>query len=313
MHLGNLRGLCRRGGVHARRDGSAVLRAVRHPNAHLPEQLHVGNSERMPGRGGVRSRGDAGAALRKLQSRHAVANVRLDLPVGALGRLRERRVSARFNGSERLRRWSGQGVQTRLHVDPNLLRRAAQGLQRLHELLRRQLLSDDEHVWIQGWQHLQCPRGLLLDAVQERQVLPADELGHVLRRQLLLQRQVRKQRLLPVVRASGAVGVLASPAITREMAMDVRLEVKDDEVTGEFALALPPGMVAAKRDKAVDEALTEPLYEAARKLGVVLSSDANDYAHPLNGRDDQGRTRFQVRGRVQGDLLVPMRAGKRRR
>lgn len=95
--------------------------------------------------------------------------------------------------------------------------------------------------------------------------------------------------------------------------MEVRLEVKDDEVTGEFALELPPGMVAAKRDKAVDEALTGPLYEAARKLGVVLSSDANDYAHPLNGHDEQGRTRFQVRGRVEGDLLVPMRAGKRRK
>lgn len=99
----------------------------------------------------------------------------------------------------------------------------------------------------------------------------------------------------------------------QEAAMQIPLEVKGDEITGEFAIVVKGGTVATARDKCVDELLTEPLHAFARKLGVVLGSDAHDYAHPLEGRDAEGRTRFTVRGRIEGDVLVPIRSGKRRK
>lgn len=95
--------------------------------------------------------------------------------------------------------------------------------------------------------------------------------------------------------------------------MEIPLNVKGDEISGEFAIALKGGTVATKRDQLVDELLTEPLHSLARKLGVVLGSDPHDYAHPLEGRDDEGRTRFSIRGRLEGDVLVPIRSGKRRK
>lgn len=95
--------------------------------------------------------------------------------------------------------------------------------------------------------------------------------------------------------------------------MDIALKVNGDEISGEFAIALKGGTVATARDKIVDDVLTETLHTLARKLSVVLASDAHDYAHPLEGRDEEGRTRFSVRGRIEGDVLVPVRAGKRRK
>lgn len=95
--------------------------------------------------------------------------------------------------------------------------------------------------------------------------------------------------------------------------MKIALEAKGDEIFGEFAVAVKGGTAATARDKLVDEVLTEPLHALSRKLGVVLGSDAHAYAHPLEGRDDEGRTKFKVRGRIEGDVLVPVRAGKRRK
>lgn len=95
--------------------------------------------------------------------------------------------------------------------------------------------------------------------------------------------------------------------------MDIPLTLRDREIRGEFALLVPPGTLAAARDKLVDEHLTEALFALARSVGAVLATDAHDYARPQDGRDDQGRTRFVVRARIEGDRLLPVRAGARRR
>lgn len=94
--------------------------------------------------------------------------------------------------------------------------------------------------------------------------------------------------------------------------MAVSLKVEDNEIRGEFAVVVLPGTIAAKRDALVDELLTEPLFEIARSLCVVLAADPHAYARPLNGHDSEGRTRFEVRARVESDRLVPIGRGKRR-
>lgn len=87
----------------------------------------------------------------------------------------------------------------------------------------------------------------------------------------------------------------------------LRLEVDAGEITGELALELPPGTVASVRDKALNALLTARLTEIAAAHGVVLSAQASSYAFPTPGKDEQHRTRFVVRGRVEGDRLLPAR------
>jgi len=94
--------------------------------------------------------------------------------------------------------------------------------------------------------------------------------------------------------------------------MTVRLCVEDNEVRGELALAVPPGTPAARRDRMVDDVLTDPMFDLAAELGVVLAADPHAYARPLDGRDEQGRTRFEVRGRTEGGRLMPVKRGKLR-
>jgi hypothetical protein len=78
-------------------------------------------------------------------------------------------------------------------------------------------------------------------------------------------------------------------------------------VRGAFALAVAPGTKAAKRDRAIDALLAVPLADAAEALSVVLATSPSAYAYPLPGKDEAGRTRFAVRGRVEGGTLVPER------
>lgn len=94
--------------------------------------------------------------------------------------------------------------------------------------------------------------------------------------------------------------------------MTITLRVEGNEILGQLALLVPPGTTAARRDDMVDGALTEPLFAAAGELGVVLAADPHAYARPLDGRDEQGKTRFEVRGRAEGGRLVPVRGGKLR-
>jgi hypothetical protein len=96
-------------------------------------------------------------------------------------------------------------------------------------------------------------------------------------------------------------------------AMGISLQIVNDEVRGEFALPIAPGTTASARDRLVEEVLTEPLFRAAQELRVVLAADPHAFAHAMEGPREQGLTRFVVRGRVEGERLVPVREGKRPR
>jgi hypothetical protein len=89
----------------------------------------------------------------------------------------------------------------------------------------------------------------------------------------------------------------------------LRLEIEGKDVTGELALELPPGTTAAVRDRALDALLGAPLDERARELDLAIAAAPCRFATPRNGKDERGRTVFDVRGRVEGDRLVPVRKG----
>jgi hypothetical protein len=94
--------------------------------------------------------------------------------------------------------------------------------------------------------------------------------------------------------------------------MTVSLRVESNEVQGELTILIAPGTVADNRDRLVDEALTEPLFEFARQNGVVLVADPHAYVRALDGRDEQGNTRFLIQGTMEGDRLIPIGRGRRR-
>jgi hypothetical protein len=83
------------------------------------------------------------------------------------------------------------------------------------------------------------------------------------------------------------------------------LTVRGEHVEGELALNIPPGTVAAERDRALDVALTTLLGDIADKLGAVLASPPHRFARVLPGKDVEGRDRFMVRGRAEGGRLIP--------
>jgi hypothetical protein len=93
------------------------------------------------------------------------------------------------------------------------------------------------------------------------------------------------------------------------MTDELRVEVRDRAVVGEVAIVVAPGTKANKRDRALDALLATPLHDAASELGVVLAASPSAFAFPLPGKDDAGRTRFAVSGRIEGDRLVPHRSG----
>ena len=87
----------------------------------------------------------------------------------------------------------------------------------------------------------------------------------------------------------------------------LRLDVTAHGVEGEVALTLAPGTRAEAQGGALDRALSGPLADAATELGVVLTARPSAFAFVQPGKDDQGRTRFVVRGRAEGGRLVPAR------
>jgi hypothetical protein len=91
--------------------------------------------------------------------------------------------------------------------------------------------------------------------------------------------------------------------------MDRELRIEGDLVLGVIAIAVAPGTVAAARDALLDDALRAQLTDLADELRVPLAAAPRKYAWELPGRDDRGRTRFSVCGRIEGDVLVPHRAG----
>jgi hypothetical protein len=87
--------------------------------------------------------------------------------------------------------------------------------------------------------------------------------------------------------------------------MAVELSVQANEVSGEVLLVIPPGMLAADRDSALDALLSAALAESAAQLGAVLASPPHRFARALPGKEADGHTRFSIRGRVEGERLSP--------
>ncbi len=85
----------------------------------------------------------------------------------------------------------------------------------------------------------------------------------------------------------------------------LRLERDGLEVSGEVALHVAPGTVAAVRDRALEALLSKPLEALAEEKDAVLVVAASGYAFPQPGKDGQGRTRFIVSGRIEGGRLMP--------
>lgn len=89
----------------------------------------------------------------------------------------------------------------------------------------------------------------------------------------------------------------------------LRLEIEGAELVGELALELPPGTTAAKRDKALDALLGDRLADVAAGVDFAVAASPCRFAIPRNGKDAQGRTVFDLRGRAEGGRLVPVRKG----
>ena len=83
------------------------------------------------------------------------------------------------------------------------------------------------------------------------------------------------------------------------------LTVNEGLVTGEVALEIGPGTPASAISAALDAALAGPLATAAEELGAVLAAAPHRYARALPGKDEAGRTRYMVRARREGDMVVP--------
>jgi hypothetical protein len=91
-----------------------------------------------------------------------------------------------------------------------------------------------------------------------------------------------------------------------------KLHVEADEVVGELSIDLRPGTVARDRDVRLDAILADALHEIERAHQVTLAAAPSAFATPMPGKDDAGNTRFVVRGRIEGDRLVPVREKIRR-
>ena len=83
------------------------------------------------------------------------------------------------------------------------------------------------------------------------------------------------------------------------------LVAEDGKVVGSIAVLMKPGISREERERALDEALTEPLSRAAVELGATLGTAPTRFARERPGRDAEGRTIFEVAGRVEGDVLLP--------
>ncbi|MFO0725653.1 MAG: hypothetical protein U1E65_17850 [Myxococcota bacterium] len=85
----------------------------------------------------------------------------------------------------------------------------------------------------------------------------------------------------------------------------MKLEIEEDRVFGQLKLPIAPGTVRKAQQRAIDEALAGPLEEAAAALGVIVSAAPSSFARQLPGRDPEGMITFEIRGRTEGDRLVP--------
>jgi len=88
------------------------------------------------------------------------------------------------------------------------------------------------------------------------------------------------------------------------------VRVAGQTVVGTIAVTIKPGASRRTREGAVREALAADLSKACEALGVVAVATPISYTKERPGRDAQGRTVFDVRGAVEGDVLVPAVSGR---
>ena len=86
--------------------------------------------------------------------------------------------------------------------------------------------------------------------------------------------------------------------------LDLRLE--GERVVGELALDLAPGTKAGPQDLKLDAVLADGLTNLAASVNCVLGASPSAFAKPM-GKHEDGRARFLVHGRVEGDRLVPVK------
>lgn len=94
---------------------------------------------------------------------------------------------------------------------------------------------------------------------------------------------------------------------------DQALQIEGDEVSGEITVRVQPGQKAPSLNAALDRALNVLLIDAATSLGVVVAAAPHTFAKPLPGKDEAGNLRYLVRGRREGDRLVPAHSKPKQR
>jgi hypothetical protein len=81
--------------------------------------------------------------------------------------------------------------------------------------------------------------------------------------------------------------------------------IDDHRLAGTLAIKLAPGLGRDTRNRAIDEALVAALDAAAAEQTLIRTAQPSRFVHEQPGRDEEGRTTFAVRGRAEGDFLVP--------
>lgn len=91
----------------------------------------------------------------------------------------------------------------------------------------------------------------------------------------------------------------------RERSSGTAVALQGDEVIGVVAVRLDPGITKEARASAIADALTPHLVRIAEGASVVVAADAQKFTRERPGRDAEGRTVLDVRGRIEGDRVVP--------
>lgn len=91
----------------------------------------------------------------------------------------------------------------------------------------------------------------------------------------------------------------------------IHLAIEDEQINGEIALVVAPGTSSEVQTRAIDDALEAPLSSKAKELGLVMDAAPSRYTRAVPGKDAEGRLRFAVRGRAEGDRLVPNHVSNR--
>lgn len=97
----------------------------------------------------------------------------------------------------------------------------------------------------------------------------------------------------------------ARVTLTKRTGSPYGVMAEKGHVFGAIAVTLPPGITRAEREKVIGAALSEPLADAAKELGLIVSAAPSRYVRERPGRDPEGKTVLDVLGRAEGDLLVP--------